>query len=83
MTTPARGSHGARQVQRPWGGMEGQDEAEGARRTVSEGVHQGSSVSRAGRRRTLVFKERMDVGETAGFGLDGLLGNLTVKVVRG
>lgn len=64
-----------------WDG--GRSEAEGAWRTVSEGVHQGSSVSRAGRRRTAVLKEQMDKGKTAGFGLDGLLGNLTVKVVRG
>ena len=55
----------------------------GARRTVSEGVRQGSSVSWAGRSRTAAFKERTDVGKTAGFGLDRLLRILTVKVVRG
>lgn len=83
MKTSMRGSCGAWQVQRPWGRVERRGEAEGSRRTESEGVHQGSSVSWAGRRRTAAFKERTDVGKTAGFSLDRLLRNLTVKVVTG
>ena len=81
------GSRGEQQVQRPWGGMEGHGWAEGAQRTVSQRVLQGA-VGPAGpdAQRCRHLRGRRTRGR-AGFWFGHanyeLLGNLTIKVVRG